>query len=105
MPAAMRNGRRPQAGWAVSIALALCVVGFVGAMQWNSSVAREAFTTSAQQTLARQITTLEGEQTDLRSQIAAAEADVQRVQSAADRDPAAAYQLNEPLRAARPSVR
>ena len=89
MTAAARNRRRPQAGWAVSIALALCVVGFVGAMQWNSSVAREAFTTSAQQTLARQITTLEGEQNDLRSQIAAAEAEVQRVQAEQTSDSAA----------------
>jgi uncharacterized protein YlxW (UPF0749 family) len=104
MTAATRERRRPQAGWAISIALALCVVGFVGAIQWNSSEAREAFTTSAQQTLARQITTLEGEQNDLRTQIAAAEAEVRRVQDESTTDSAALKQLNDQLATARLSV-
>ena len=104
MTAAARPRRRPQAGWALSIALALCVVGFVGAMQWNSSVAREAFTTSAQQTLARQVTALEAEQNDLRSQIATAQADVQRVQAESTSDSAALKQVNDQLSAARLSV-
>jgi uncharacterized protein YlxW (UPF0749 family) len=102
---AVSPGRwRPQASWAISIALALSVVGFVGAIQWNSSVAREAFTTSAQQTLARQVTGLEAEQNDLRSQIAAAEAEVQRVQAESTSDSAALEQLNQQLAAARLSV-
>jgi uncharacterized protein YlxW (UPF0749 family) len=101
MTAATRQRRRPQAGWAISIALALCVVGFVGAIQWNSSVAREVFTTSAQQTLARQITALEAEQNDLRTQIGGAEAEVQRVQAESTSDSAALKQLNDQLAAAR----
>ena len=67
-------------GWAVSIAAALAVTGFVGAAQWNSSVPREAFTSSAQQVLAGQVLELEQEQGELRDQIAEAEAEVQRFQ-------------------------
>jgi uncharacterized protein YlxW (UPF0749 family) len=104
MTAAMRNRRRPQAGWAVSIALALCVVGFVGAMQCSSRGSPDPYKTSAQQTLARQITTLEGEQNDLRSQIASAEAEGQRVQAESTSDSAALKQLNDQLAAARLSV-
>jgi uncharacterized protein YlxW (UPF0749 family) len=104
MTAAARPGRSPHARWALSIALALCVVGFVGAIQWNSSIAREAFTTSAQQTLARQVTALEAEQDDLRAQIAAAEADVQRFQAESTTSSVALEQLNQQLAAARLSV-
>ena len=104
MTAATTQRRQPVPGWAISIALALTVVGFVGAMQWNSSAAREAFTTSAQQTLARQVTTLESEQDDLRGQIGAAEEEVQRVQAASTSDSAALEALNQQLAAARLSV-
>jgi uncharacterized protein YlxW (UPF0749 family) len=98
---AARPRLRPRAGWALSIALALCVVGFVGAIQWNSSVAREAFTTSAQQTLARQVTALEAEQNDLRSQVEAAQAEVQHFQAESTTSSAALAQLNQQLAAAR----
>lgn len=101
MTAAARGRRSPQAGWAVSIAAALCLVGFVGAIQWNSSVAREAFTTSAQQTLARQVTSLEAEQNDLRSQVEVAQAEVQRFQQESTTSSAALDQLNKALTAAR----
>jgi uncharacterized protein YlxW (UPF0749 family) len=80
------SGRRavrifsPQVGWALSMAAALGVIGFVAAAQWNSSVSREAFTTSAQQVLAQQVLELESEQRDLRQQIADAQAEVQRFQ-------------------------
>ena len=101
MTAAARERRRPQAGWAISIAAALCVVGFVGAIQWNSSLAREAFTTSAQQTLSRQVSGLEAEQNDLRGQVEAAQADVQRFQAESTTSSAALDQLNRQLAAAR----
>ena len=63
---ASRGGRRFRTAstWGISIAVALAVVGFVGAMQWNSSLARDQFTTSAQQVLAGQVTDLEEEQDD-----------------------------------------
>ena len=56
------------------------MVGFIGAMQWNSSLARDQFTTSAQQVLAAQVTDLEAEQDMLRQEIATANAQVLRLQ-------------------------
>jgi uncharacterized protein YlxW (UPF0749 family) len=88
-------------GWAVSIAAGLAVTGFVGAAQWNSSVTREAFTSSAQQVLAAQVVELEQEQGELRAQIAEAEAEVQRFQEESTTSSAALAQLNERLAGAR----
>jgi uncharacterized protein YlxW (UPF0749 family) len=99
-----RRRLRPFGAWGVSIAAALAVVGFVGAIQWNSSLAREAFTTSAQQTLARQVTALEQEQADLRQQIEAAEAEVRRFQEESTTSSAVLEQLNGQLAAARLAV-
>jgi uncharacterized protein YlxW (UPF0749 family) len=88
-------------GWAISIAAGLAVTGFVGAAQWNSAVTREAFTSSAQQVLAAQVLELEQEQGELRGEIAAAEAEVQRFQEESTTSSAALAQLNERLAAAR----
>jgi uncharacterized protein YlxW (UPF0749 family) len=95
---------RPLAGWGVSIAIALAVVGFVGAIQWNSSLAREEFTTSAQQFLANQVVQLESEQRELRSQIAVAEEEVQRFQEESTTSSVALEALNQRLAAARLDV-
>lgn len=95
---------RPVAGWGVSIAIALAVVGFVGAMQWNSSLARNEFTTSAQQVLAGQVVELEAEQSELRSQISSAEQEVQRFQEESTSSSATLAALNERLAAARLGV-
>jgi uncharacterized protein YlxW (UPF0749 family) len=70
--------RRPQ--WALSIGLGLAVIGFIGAAQWNSSVARQSFTTSAQQVLTAQAIGLQREQEQLRAQIAEEEAKVRAFQ-------------------------
>ncbi|HET7520616.1 MAG TPA: DUF881 domain-containing protein [Candidatus Limnocylindria bacterium] len=102
--AVSRRPLRPFGAWGVSIAAALAVVGFVGAIQWNSSGARQAFTTSAQQTLARQVTALEQEQADLRQQIEAAEAEVRRFQEESTTSSAVLEQLNQQLAAARLAV-
>jgi uncharacterized protein YlxW (UPF0749 family) len=96
--------RHPLAGWAVSIAIALAVVGFVGAIQWNSSLAREEFTTSAQQFLARQVAQLEAEQRDLRTQIAEAEEEVQRFQAESTSSSVTLEALNQSLAKARLEV-
>ncbi|MEP6470214.1 MAG: DUF881 domain-containing protein [Chloroflexota bacterium] len=95
---------RPVAGWGLSIAIALAVVGFVGAMQWNSSLARNEFTTSAQQVLAAQVVELEAEQRVLRNQISAAEQDVQRFQEESTSSSAALDALNQRLAVARLGV-
>jgi uncharacterized protein YlxW (UPF0749 family) len=97
------GGRRWRAtsSWAASIAIALAVVGFIGAMQWNSSLAREQFTTSAQQVLAAQVTDLEAEQDLLRAQIATANAQVQQLQQRSTGSSAALAEVNQRLAAAR----
>lgn len=90
-----------QPGWAVSMAAALMVIGFVGYAQWNGSLERVQFTTSVQQAGARAVINLEQEQRELRDQIAAAEAEVQQFQEASTTSSTALAQLNERLAAAR----
>jgi uncharacterized protein YlxW (UPF0749 family) len=93
--------RSSRTTWAISIAAALAVMGFVGAAQWNSSLARETFTTSAQQVLADQVVELENEQEQLRQQIAAAEAEVQAIQAESTSSSAILAALNARLEEAR----
>ncbi len=83
--------------WALSVAAALAVVGFVAAAQWNGAVGRQEFSTSAQQTLARQVQRLEADQKSLRDQIAAAEQDVQEFQKRSAGSQSALDQLNAEL--------
>jgi uncharacterized protein YlxW (UPF0749 family) len=88
-------------GWAISIAAGLAVMGFVAAAQWNSSVARQAYTSSAQQVLAAQVGELEQEQGELRDQIAGAEAEVLRFQAETTTSSAALAELNRRVAEAR----
>jgi uncharacterized protein YlxW (UPF0749 family) len=90
---------RPQ--WAVSIAAALAVVGFVGYAQWNGSPERAQFTTSVQQVLAGQVDDLEREQADLRAQIATDETQVQKYQAASTTSSSALAEVNRQLGDAR----
>jgi len=90
--------------WAVSIAAALAVIGFVGYAQWNGSPERVQFATSVQQVLAEQVTTLEAEQEDLRVQLAAAEAQVLDFQTASTTSSSALAEVNRRLEAARLAV-
>jgi uncharacterized protein YlxW (UPF0749 family) len=99
-----RAGRRPIASWAVSIGAGLAVVGFVAAMQWNSSLERNEFTTSAQQILAAQVLDLEAEQTELRAQISAAEEEVRQFQEETTTSSVALEEVNRQLAAARLGV-
>ncbi len=62
---------RPQ--WAISIAGALAAIGFVGAAQWNSSLARQEFITSAQRVLITEAEQLTRQQEAFRSEIELAE--------------------------------
>ena len=100
---ASRGGRRFRTAstWGISIAVALAVVGFIGAMQWNSSLARDQFTTSAQQVLAGQVTDLEAEQDMLRQQIAAANGQVQHLQQQSTGSSVALEEVNRQLADAR----
>jgi uncharacterized protein YlxW (UPF0749 family) len=97
-----RLALRPQ--WAVSIAGALAVIGFVGYAQWNGSPERAQFATSVQQVLAQQVTKLEDEQQDLRAQVAAAEAQVLAFQAASTTSSSALAEVNQRLEAARLAV-
>ena len=93
---------RPQ--WAVSVAAALAVIGFVGFAQWNGSPERQQFATSVQQVLARQVTELEQEQQDLRKQIGVAEASVVEFQQASTTSSSALAEVNRQLEQARLEV-
>jgi len=87
--------------WAVSIAGALAVIGFVGYAQWNGSPERAQFATSVQQVLADQVSKLEDEQEDLRGQLAAAEAQVLDFQTASTTSSSALAEVNRRLEDAR----
>lgn len=87
--------------WAISIAAALAVIGFVGAAQWNSSLARQEFITSAQRVLITEAEQAQREQERLRAEIGAAEARVQTFQEADVGSQAARAELNRALIEAR----
>jgi len=87
--------------WAVSIAGALAVIGFVGYAQWNGSPERAQFATSVQQVLADQVSKLEEEQEDLRGQLAVAEAQVLAFQMASTTSSSALAEVNRRLEEAR----
>jgi uncharacterized protein YlxW (UPF0749 family) len=88
----------------MSIAAGLGVIGFVGAAQWNSSIARQEFITSAQRVLITQAEQAQREQERLRSEIEDAEARVQGFQEADVGSQAAREELNEQLADARLKV-
>lgn len=91
-------GRRPRFGirsWALSVGLALAIVGFVAAAQWNSSAERQSFATTAQQVLTSRVVELEELQADLREQIEAEEAKLQQFQERDAGSQAALEALNE----------
>ena len=95
------SGRSDRRRWAISIAAALGVIGFVGAAQWNSSEARQVFITSAQRVLITEAEQAQREQERLRAEIETAEARVQTFQEADVGSQAAREQLNNALAAAR----
>ncbi len=87
--------------WAVSIAGALAVIGFVGYAQWNGSPERTQFATSVQQVLADQVSKLEDEQEELRGQLATSEAQVLEFQQASTTSSSTLAEVNRRLEAAR----
>jgi uncharacterized protein YlxW (UPF0749 family) len=95
----LRRFRRPQ--WAVSIAVALVVVGFVAAAQWNSSAPRQQFTTSAQQVLARQVVDLQREEASLTERLGSQEAKVREFQAQSAGSQTTLDSLNRQLQVAR----
>ncbi len=98
LPARRRFGR-PQ--WAISIGAALAVIGFVGAAQWNSSLTRQTFVTSAQRLLVGEAEQAQRDQESLRAQIEEAEARVREFQERDEGSRTVQEQLNNDLAAAR----
>jgi uncharacterized protein YlxW (UPF0749 family) len=96
-----RTGLRIRPQWAISLAAALTVVGFVAAAQWNGSLERQEFTTSAQEVLSRQVASLESEQKRLRAGIVEAETNVQDFQAKAAGSQSARDAMQKQLDAAR----
>ena len=94
-----RRLTRPQ--WAISVGLGLAVIGFVGAAQWNSSLARTEFITSAQRVLISEAEQAQRQQETLRAEIEAAGERVQAFQEQDAGSQAALRALNEELAAAR----
>ena len=90
---------RPQ--WTLSMALALAAIGFVGAAQWNSSIAREPFVTSAQLVLVGRVENLQREQVTLTQQIEAVDAELRTLQERTTGSAAELELLTERLREAR----
>jgi len=90
---------RPQ--WAISIAGALAVIGFVGAAQWNSSLARQEFITSAQRVLVTEAEQLQRQQEALRDQIEEAEGRVRTFQERSAGSQSQLEALNQALAVAR----
>jgi uncharacterized protein YlxW (UPF0749 family) len=94
-----RRLTRPQ--WAISVGLGLAVIGFVGAAQWNSSLARTEFITSAQRVLISEAEEAQRQQETLRAEIELADDRVQEFQARDAGSQAALQALNEELAAAR----
>ncbi len=94
-----RRLTRPQ--WAISVGLGLAVIGFVGAAQWNSSLARTEFITSAQRVLISEAEQAQRQQETLRAEIEAADERVQAFQEQDAGSQAALQALNDELAAAR----
>jgi uncharacterized protein YlxW (UPF0749 family) len=63
------------------MAVALGILGFVMAAQWNGELQRTSYTTSAQQVLAEQALALEQEQESLQAQLATVERDLADIQA------------------------
>ena len=85
----------------LSLTVALGVVGFVAAAQWNSQVTRAEYTTSAQQVLARQVLELEQDQQALRAEIAQHEQRIAEFQQSGGISQSALQQLNDRLASTR----
>jgi uncharacterized protein YlxW (UPF0749 family) len=90
--------------WALSIAVALGVMGFIAAAQWNSQLARQEFVSSARGVLVRQAQQRQLEQEQLRTQVEEAEARVRSFQAQSEGSQTAQDRLNEQLAQARLST-
>lgn len=84
--------RRP--AWAVSVGVGLAVIGFVAAAQWNSSLGRQEFVTSAQRVLVSEAEQLQRQQEQLRAEITDADARLRAFQEESEGSQTALDALN-----------
>jgi uncharacterized protein YlxW (UPF0749 family) len=91
--------RRP--AWAVSVGLGLAVIGFIGAAQWNSSLGRQEFITSAQRVLVSEAEQLQRQQEQLRAEITEAEDRLRAFQEESEGSQTTLDALNDDVAAAR----
>jgi uncharacterized protein YlxW (UPF0749 family) len=85
----------------ISIGGALAVIGFVGAAQWNSSLARQEFITSAQRVLITEAEQLQRQQEALRADIEESEDRVRTFQERSAGSQSQLDALNQALAVAR----
>ena len=86
--------------WAISIGVGLAVIGFIGAAQWNSSLGRQEFITSAQRILVSEAEQLQREQEQLRAEITEAEDRLRTFQEQSEGSQTALDALNTEVSAA-----
>lgn len=96
-----RRDRRTGRGAAVSLAVALALIGLVGVAQWRGEVGRTGFTSSAVQVLAGQVVELQDEQAVLLEEIAGYEAEITEFQERGGRSQTALELVNQRLANAR----
>lgn len=99
LPARKRDASAPRLR--ISIAVALALIGFVAAAQWNSSLGRQQFISSAQGVLVREAEQLQRQQEQLRAELQEAEARVRSLQESGAGSQTALDMLNQQLTAAR----
>ena len=96
---ARRRFARP--AWAVSVGVGLAVIGFIGAAQWNSSLGRQEFVTSAQRVLVSEAEQLQRQQEQLRAEIIEADDRLRTFQEESEGSQTTLDQLNANVAAAR----
>jgi len=87
--------------WAISIGVGLAVIGFIGAAQWNSSLGRQEFITSAQRILVSEAEQLQREQEQLRAEITEAEGRLRTFQEQSEGSQTTLDALNAEVSASR----
>lgn len=98
-PPATRARRWP--AWTLSLAGALAIIGFIGAAQFNGSLGRQEYISSAQRVLIVQVQQAQREQERLRTEIADAQSRVAEHQQANVGSQTARDELNKALATAR----
>jgi uncharacterized protein YlxW (UPF0749 family) len=93
--------RLARPAWAISVGVGLAVIGFIGAAQWNSSLGRQEFVTSAQRVLVSEAEQLQRQQEQLRAEITEADDRLRTFQEESEGSQTTLDALNAEVAAAR----